>query len=109
MFDEMEFQFSKIYGDKVDEDDARIQYRIEQNGNVNRPVIEADMNRDDGHAGRVFRQTCGPVLLTKPPVDQVMRALPPGLMEGPIKAHRADRRCCAGARRAGHIRAQSRQ
>lgn len=70
MFDEIEFQFSKIYGDKVDEDDARIQYRIEQNGNVNRPVIEADMNRDDGHAGRVLRQTCGPVLLTKPPVTR---------------------------------------
>ena len=32
VFDEVEDQFAKIYGDKVDEDDARIQYRVEQNG-----------------------------------------------------------------------------
>jgi hypothetical protein len=47
MFDEIEVQLSKIYGDKADEDDAPIQYQFEQNGDVNRSVIEADMDRDD--------------------------------------------------------------
>ena len=47
VFDQVEDQFAKIYGDKVDEDDARIRYRVEQTGEIDRTVVEADMDRDD--------------------------------------------------------------
>ena len=85
MFDEPKISSPS---DKVDEDDAPIQYQFEQNGDVNRSVIEADMDRDDilpvritlaeserehrqhaplaGHAGRVLRpdrRPGGPVVI----------------------------------------------
>jgi hypothetical protein len=83
MFDEPKISSPS---DKVDEDDAPIQYQFEQNGDVNRSVIEADMDGDDilpvritlaesernrqhaplaGHGGRVLRpdrRPGGPVL-----------------------------------------------
>ncbi|MBJ6127904.1 cadherin-like domain-containing protein [Microvirga splendida] len=63
VFDELEDQFETIYGDKVDEDDARIRFRHERSESIDRTVIEADMDRDslyettihlDGHRAIVI-------------------------------------------------------
>jgi len=63
VFDELEDQFESIYGDKVDEDDARIRYRHERSESIDRTVIEADLDRDtiyettihlDGHKAIVI-------------------------------------------------------
>jgi Ca2+-binding RTX toxin-like protein len=47
VFDKLEDQFESIYGDKVDEDDARIRFRHERSESIDRTIIEADMDRDD--------------------------------------------------------------
>jgi hypothetical protein len=63
VFDELEQQFENIYGDKVDEDDARIRFRHERSETIDRTVIEADLDRDtiyettihlDGHRAIVI-------------------------------------------------------
>jgi len=63
VFDELEDQFESIYGDKVDDDDARIRFRHERSESIDRTVIEADMDRDgiyetsihiDGHRAIVI-------------------------------------------------------
>ncbi|WP_134498857.1 calcium-binding protein [Microvirga pakistanensis] len=46
VFDRLESQFESIYGDKVDEDDARIRYRHERSESIDRTVIEADLDHD---------------------------------------------------------------
>lgn len=63
VFDKLEDQFESIYGDEVDDDDARIRYRHERAESIDRTVIEADLNRDgiyetsihiDGHKAIVL-------------------------------------------------------
>jgi len=46
VFDRLEDQFESIYGDKVDDDDARIGFRHERSESIDRTVIEADLDRD---------------------------------------------------------------
>lgn len=47
VFDQIEDEFERIYGDDIDEDDARIRYRYEESDGQNRTIIEADFNRDN--------------------------------------------------------------
>ncbi|WP_114948332.1 calcium-binding protein [Microvirga calopogonii] len=47
VFDKLEDQFESIYGDKVDDDDARIRFRHERSESIDRTVIEADLDCDD--------------------------------------------------------------
>jgi len=63
VFDKLEDQFESIYGDDVDDDDAVIRYRHERSENIDRTIIEADLNRDgiyetsiqiDGHKAIVI-------------------------------------------------------
>jgi Ca2+-binding RTX toxin-like protein len=63
VFDQLEDQFESIYGDKVDDDDARIRFRHERSESIDRTVIEADFDRDsiyettihlDGHRAIVI-------------------------------------------------------
>ncbi|PJR09116.1 calcium-binding protein [Sinorhizobium meliloti] len=63
VFDELEDRFEDIYGDRVDEDDARIRVRHERAESIDRTVIEVDLDRDriyettihlDGHRAIVI-------------------------------------------------------
>lgn len=47
VFDDLENQFEKVYGKKVDEDDFAVRTRIEELDGYSRTIIEADFNRDD--------------------------------------------------------------
>ena len=46
VLDELEDRFEDTYGDEVDDDDIPIRYRHEQADQMNRTVIEADMDND---------------------------------------------------------------
>ena len=46
VFDRLEDEFERIYGDDVDDDDVRIKYRHENEEGRERTIIEADFNRD---------------------------------------------------------------
>lgn len=46
VFEDLEDQFEKIYGDRVDEDDAVIRYGYDQREKIDRTLIEADLNND---------------------------------------------------------------
>lgn len=47
VFDKLEDEFEKIYGDDIDDDDVRIRYRHENEDGRERTIIEADFNRDN--------------------------------------------------------------
>jgi hypothetical protein len=100
MFDEIEDQFSKIYGDKVDEDDARIHISSSRTATTSAlslrrtwiatTILPFRITSAEGECDRLgsmrllpgmpvecFVQTGDRVVLcylTKPLVDQVMRA-----------------------------------
>ncbi|MXQ11135.1 cadherin-like domain-containing protein [Microvirga makkahensis] len=46
VLDQLEDKFTGVYGNKIDEDDVRIRYRHERTDEIDRTVIEADLDRD---------------------------------------------------------------
>lgn len=47
VLDDLDDHFEDVYGEDVDADDAPIRYRYEADGQVDRTVIEADLDRND--------------------------------------------------------------